>query len=119
MTKNRVKPPKKGSFIVFSYDYFIHIHYDNRWGIITDSDYLAFSKKNLECFFENNLTKNDSKLIDILNDFGRLNEKQVEYMFDCIEYVIKNDDFYSWYGEIKEYILLEGVPEKKFVSSAF
>jgi hypothetical protein len=62
---------KKGDIIVYSYDYFNHVHYDNRQGIITDSDYLTFSKKQLMYIFG---TKQYNCVFDVIdNNYGNLN----------------------------------------------
>jgi hypothetical protein len=117
MTKNKEKPVQKGDIIVFSYDYFNHVHYDNRLGIITDSDYLTFNKTQLLYIFGK---KHFNSVVDIICDnYGKLNDKQVEYIFKEVRYIIHVHDFYEEYQNIRKYVFIDCVPDKMFTSICY
>ncbi|MDR1198674.1 MAG: hypothetical protein LBK94_06635 [Prevotellaceae bacterium] len=116
MTENKVK---RGDIIVYTYDYFSWIHYDNRKGIITDSDYLTFNKQQLIYFFSITKIQNIQNInINIVNNYGNLNKEDIENLFNWIRFIIINDvDYNLWYKDIKEYVLIDCVPKKRFYSS--
>jgi hypothetical protein len=117
MTENDDKTIRKGDIIVYSYDYFNHVHYDNRHGIITDSDYLTWNKKQLIHIFG---TKHYNCVLDIICDnYGNWNEKQIEYIFKEVRYLIHIHDFYEEYRDIRKYVFIDCVPENIFTSFCY
>lgn len=117
MTENDGKTILKGTIIVFTYDYFDHVHYDNRHGIITDSDYLTFDKKQLLYIFGR---KHFNSVLDVVeNYYGNLNEKQVDYIFKEVRYIIHINNFYNEYRDIRKYVFIDCIPDKRFTSICY
>jgi hypothetical protein len=119
MAKNGIKTAQKGNIIVYTEDYFTWVHYDNRQGITTDSDYLIFDKQQLICFFGKTKIQslNNINMNIVNNNYGKLNKEDIEYLFNFVRYIIINDNLFELYRDIKEYILLDCIPENRFYSS--
>jgi hypothetical protein len=112
MAGNDKKTPRKGDIIVYSYEYFNHVHYDNRLGIITDNDYLTWNKTQLLCILGKKYNKGVGDIVE--KYYGNFNDKQVDYIFKEVRYIIHINDFYEEYQDIRKYVFIDCVPDNMF-----